>query len=98
MTDLTLIPDAVEFPPNAAMLASIDEAVATARDLTAAERTFLDFELLVADHVSRGLTVEEAHELARSAVPAGSNYAPDVMRNHPTYFSETHFAYWGITP
>ena len=94
---LRSIPDALEYGPNRAMLNSIDDAIASGRPLTAAERNFLDHELLEASYVGRGMSQEAAHALTLESVPAASNYSPSVIQQFPDHFSDYYFDYWGIS-
>ncbi len=94
---LGTIPDALEYGPNRAMLNSIDDAAASGRPLTTAERNFLDHELLEAGYVGQGMTPEAAHALTLQTVPAASNYSPAVIQQFPDHFSDYYFDYWGIS-
>ncbi len=94
---LAMIPDALQYGPNKAMLVSIRSTNAADDALSAAQRTFLDHELLEAALVRGGLSQEEAHQAVVTVFPHGSNYSPDVIRQFSTYFSDTYFKYWGMT-
>jgi RHS repeat-associated protein len=90
------IPDALDYPPNKAMLDSIRSAGAVGESLTTAQRTFLDHELLEAQLMRAGLSQEEAHQAVLAVYPPGSNYSPEVIKEYSGYFSDTYFKYWGI--
>lgn len=94
---LATIPDALEFGPNKAMLESIRSAIDTGRSLTAAERTFLDHELLEAQLVRSGLSLEAAHAEVLNVYPPGSNFSPEVIKEFSDHFSNAYFQFWGIT-
>jgi len=94
---LASIPDALEYGPNRAMLDSIRSANTAGRPLTAAERTFLDHELLEAQLVRGGLSQEAAHASVLKVYPPGSNYSPEVIKEFSDHFSDAYFQYWGIT-
>ena len=84
---LATIDGALEFGPNRAMLSLIDDAAASGRPLTTAERNFLDHELLEASLVGPGFSQEAAHILTYETVPIASNYSPAVIRQFPHAFS-----------
>jgi hypothetical protein len=94
---LASIHDALEYAHNKAMLDSIRNAQATGRSLSAAERTFLDHEILEAQLMRTGLSQEEAHQAVLKVYAPGSNYSPEVIKEFSEYFSDVYFKYWGIS-
>jgi hypothetical protein len=95
-THLGTIVDALEWGPNRAMLDSIKQAQSSGRALSAAERSFLDHELLEAKLVSGGMAQPIAHQAVLKQVPLGSNYSPEVLRRFSEWFSQPYFDYWGL--
>jgi hypothetical protein len=91
------IPEAPEYWPNRAMLDSIRGANAVGRPLSAAERAFLDHELLEARLTSGGVSREAAHQAVLKVYPPGSHYSPEVTKEFSDHFSDAYFNYWGIS-
>lgn len=79
------------------MFAAVDEAVATTRPLTLAERNFLDHELLEAAHVAAGSSQRDAHLMVHEVIPPGANFSPHVLVELHDYFGPENFLYWGLT-
>lgn len=80
-----------------AMFASVDEAAATGRTLTLAERNFLDHELLEARLVAAGMDQIAAHRRVHESIPPGSNFSPDVLAEFQDRFGPENFRYWKLT-
>jgi RHS repeat-associated protein len=93
---LGTIDDALAFGPNRAMLNSIEGAVATGRQLSAAERAFLNHELLEANYVAGGMEQSLAHVKVLQTIPVGSNYSPAVLVQFSEWFSQAYFDFWGM--
>jgi hypothetical protein len=90
--------DAMDYPPNQAMLDRIAAAQSLGRPLTEAEQNFLRHELTEADALARGMSVDEAHQIAGLTHPTYGNYDPEVIKAFPEYFNSNWFKYWGIGP
>ena len=83
-------------PPNAAMVARIQEGIENGRTLTAGEQNFMTHELTEANLVSKGMQQDAAHELAGQTHPTFANYDPEVIKQYPDYFNSNWRKYWGI--
>jgi RHS repeat-associated protein len=87
---------AAGIPQNAAMLARIEQALASGRTLTIGETNFLLHETTEAAAVARGLAQEEAHALAGQTHPPFMNYDPAVIAEFPEMFNPNWLRAWGI--
>lgn len=79
-----------------AMFASVDDAAATGRELTLADRNFLDHELLEARLVASGMDQPAAHRQVHESIPPGSNFSPAVLAEFQDRFGPENFRYWNL--
>jgi hypothetical protein len=89
-----------EYPPNAAMIQRLEEALNQGNTLSGADANFYFHELYESTLMDRGLSYDEAHEQAlnRYGVSRLAIYHPDVIQALPRFFSPAWFDFWGILP
>lgn len=88
--------DALDFPPNRAMLDRVADAQRSGRQLTQGEQNFMRHELTEAEAKATGVSQAEAHRIASQTHPTYANFDPAVIRAYPEHFNSNWFAYWGI--
>lgn len=88
--------DALDYPPNAAMLERIQEAMSNGQALTYAENNFMAHELTEAALMAEGMSQDEAHDIAMLEHPNFANYDPEVVQQFPELFNSNWFAFWDI--
>lgn len=81
--------DALDYPPNAAMLQRIQQAISNGQELTSAENNFMTHELTEAALMAEGMSLDEAHEIAMQTHPTFANYDPEVVQQFPELFNRT---------
>ena len=89
--------DGLDVAHQQAMVDAIQRNVDNGVELTAAQRNFLDHELLEAQYVANGMDQWDAHELVLEDIPVGANFDPEVLIEYSEWFSQPYFDYWGMT-
>lgn len=89
--------DGLDVPHQRAMVDGIQRNIDEGVELTPAQRSFLDHELLEAQYVAEGMDQYAAHNRVLEDIPLGANFDPEVLMEHSEWFSQPYFDYWGLT-
>jgi uncharacterized protein YukE len=85
-------------PANDAMMSRIRDKLAAGQELTEGELNFMKHELTEKALMDRGMSYEEAHEIALGTHPPGRNYDPAVIEEFGHLFNNWWRKQWGLGP
>jgi hypothetical protein len=85
-------------PANDAMIGRIRERLAAGEELTEGQRNFMRHELTEKSCMDRGMSYEDAHDVALQTHSPGRNYDPDIIDQYAHLFNNWWRKQWGLEP